>query len=64
MVNTGSGPNAMLWFPFQPTDHTEWKMEAKQQWVTPEFEPITGTGSRADGADIPVRNGVVSGFPD
>ena len=31
-------------------------MDEKQTWETPEFEPLTETGSRADKVDIPVRN--------
>lgn len=32
-------------------------MEQRQQWQSPEFDPLTDTDARADQADIPVRNG-------
>lgn len=35
--------------------------EQPQEWTTPEFVALTDTEGRADEADIPVRNGGVSG---
>ena len=33
-------------------------MSERIEWETPEIEAITDTDSRADQADIPVRNGL------
>lgn len=36
---------------------------AKKDWESPEISALTDTGIRADGADVPVRNGALSGDP-
>ena len=38
-------------------------MSELTEWETPKFEAITDTDSRADQADIPVRNGLFSSGP-
>jgi hypothetical protein len=38
-------------------------MNDKAEWETPEIEPLTDTDTRADQADISVRNGITFSGP-